>query len=482
MSPEIQIQQPIRVLHIDDDSSFLDLSQTYLERELPAATVVTADTPQAGLDELDRNFDCVVSDYDMPKMDGLELFETVNERQPRLPFVLYTGKGSEEIASKALNVGVTGYFQKGGPDQYQRLANRIEHATNEYRTERESERYSTVLQALGYPIYVVNERANFEYVNDAFVELTGYDRKEIIGASPGLMKSDEGVEQADEMLAQIVSTTGPDSKQFSVDIYTNDGEVIPCHDHMAALPFEDDFRGSVGILQDVSEHKQQRRELSRQNERLEEFVSIISHDLRSPLHMAQTATQLADETNEAAYFEKVTAAHDRMEQMITELVTLAQTGRSVTQRDCLSLSTLAEEAGRTVTTDMTLQIESEAAVEGEAGRMRRLFENIIANADTHAGPDVTVTVGVLTELDDRERRREGFYIEDDGPGIPFDDHERVFEPSVTTDDDGTGLGLAIVRRIAEAHGWTVTAEDSAHGGARFVFSHVELYPRQRATA
>jgi DNA-binding NtrC family response regulator len=137
MSPRKQIQQPIRVLHIDDDSSFLDLSQTYLERELSAATVVTADTPQAGLDELDRNFDCVVSDYDMPKMDGLELFETVNERQPRLPFVLYTGKGSEEIASKALNVGVTGYFQKGGPDQYQRLANRIEHATNEYRTERD---------------------------------------------------------------------------------------------------------------------------------------------------------------------------------------------------------------------------------------------------------------------------------------------------------------------------------------------------------
>jgi len=208
MSPRKQIQQPIRVLHIDDDSSFLDLSQTYLERELRDATVVTADTPQAGLDKLNRNFDCVVSDYDMPKMDGLELFEMVNERQPRLPFVLYTGKGSEEIASKALNAGVTGYFQKGGPDQYQRLANRIEHATNEYRTERESERYSTVLQALGYPIYVVNERANFEYVNDAFVELTGYDREEIIGASPGLMKSDEGVEQADEMLAQIVSSTG----------------------------------------------------------------------------------------------------------------------------------------------------------------------------------------------------------------------------------------------------------------------------------
>jgi signal transduction histidine kinase len=133
---------------------------------------------------------------------------------------------------------------------------------------------------------------------------------------------------------------------------------------------------------------------------------------------------------------------------------------------------------------MTLQIESEAAVEGEVSRMRRLFENIITNADTHAGPDVTVTVGVLTELDDREEQEEaeGFYIEDDGPGIPFDNYDRVFEPSVTTDDDGTGFGLAIVHRIADAHGWTVTVEDSAHGGARFVFSNLELCPRQRATA
>ena len=97
---------------------------------------------------------------------------------------------------------------------------------------------------------------------------------------------------------------------------------------------------------------------------------------------------------------------------------------------------------------------------------------------------MTVTVGVLTDLDDREEQEEaeGFYIEDDGPGIPLDNYDRVFEPSVTTDDDGTGFGLAIVHRIADAHGWTVTAEDSAHGGARFVFSNLELCPRQRATA
>ena len=480
MSTRQRITQPIRVLHVDDDSSFLELSETYLERELSTAVVITADSPQAGLAALDETVDCVVSDFDMPEMDGLEFFEAVNERRPRLPFVLYTGKGSEEIASRALNAGVTGYFQKGGPDQYQRLANRIEHATSNYRTARESERYSTVLQALGYPIYVVNEHAEFEYVNDAFVELTGYDREEIIGSPPELMKSEDGAEQADAVLAEIVSETGPDSKQFPVEIHTNDGEVIPCRDHMAALPFEDEFRGSVGILRDISEQEQQRRELARQNERLEEFVSVISHDLRSPLDMAKTATELASETDKPAYFEKIAAAHDRMGQMIDELVTLARTGEPVTQRDCLSLPALAEAAHKTVTTDATLRIESETAIEGEPGRMHRLFENLIANAADHAGPEVTVTVGAVEDADGVEAT--GFYIEDDGPGIPPADRGRVFEPGVTTDENGTGFGLAIVHRIADAHGWTVTVEEGADGGTRFLFTGVDTYSIDKVTA
>ena len=480
MSTRQHITQPIRVLHVDDDSSFLELSETYLERELSTAVVTTADSPQAGLAALDETVDCVVSDFDMPEMDGLEFFEAVNERRPRLPFVLYTGKGSEEIASRAINAGVTGYFQKGGPDQYQRLANRIEHATSNYRTARESERYSTVLQALGYPIYVVNEHAEFEYVNDAFVELTGYDREEIIGSRPELMKSEDGAERADAMLAEIVSETGPDSKQFPVEIHTNDGEVIPCRDHMAALPFEDEFRGSVGILRDISEQEQQRRELARQNERLEEFVSVISHDLRSPLDMAKTATELASETDEPAYFEKIAAAHDRMGQMIDELVTLARTGEPVTQRDCLSLPALAEAAHKTVTTDATLRTESETAIEGDPGRMRRLFENLIGNAADHAGPEVTVTVGAVEDADGAGAT--GFYIEDDGPGIPLEDRDRVFEPGVTTDENGTGFGLAIVRRIADAHGWTVTVEDGADGGTRFLFTGVDTYSIDKVTA
>ena len=80
-----------------------------------------------------------------------------------------------------------------------------------------------------------------------------------------------------------------------------------------------------------------------------------------------------------------------------------------------------------------------------------------STAERSDGP-VSVTVGAFDG---------GFYVADDGPGIPPARRETVFDPGVTTAADGTGFGLAIVREIAEAHGWTVSVTESESGGARF---------------
>jgi CheY-like chemotaxis protein len=121
---------PIRVLHVDDDPRVLDLASTFLERESALTEVVTATTPSEGVDHLaGDDVDCVVSDYDMPGRTGIEFLEAVRADRPELPFILFTGKGSEEIASEAISAGVTDYVRKGpGTDQYTILANRIENA------------------------------------------------------------------------------------------------------------------------------------------------------------------------------------------------------------------------------------------------------------------------------------------------------------------------------------------------------------------
>lgn len=131
----------VGVLCVDDDPDLLALTATHLERTDDAFDVTTTTDPNEALELLSRTAcDCVVSDYDMPSMDGLALLESVRERHPDLPFILFTGKGSEEVASEAIASGVTDYLQKGaGGDRYDLLANRIRNAVEQHRAGRRAE-------------------------------------------------------------------------------------------------------------------------------------------------------------------------------------------------------------------------------------------------------------------------------------------------------------------------------------------------------
>ncbi len=136
-----EIGGTIHVLHVDDEPDFADLTATFLERENDQFKVETATSASDGLARLNGStFDCIISDYDMPGQDGIELLETVREEYPTLPFILYTGKGSEVVASEAIAADVTDYLQKGpGSEQYELLANRI---CNSVQARRETKRAS----------------------------------------------------------------------------------------------------------------------------------------------------------------------------------------------------------------------------------------------------------------------------------------------------------------------------------------------------
>jgi signal transduction histidine kinase len=108
-------------------------------------------------------------------------------------------------------------------------------------------------------------------------------------------------------------------------------------------------------------------------------------------------------------------------------------------------------------------IESERRVQADRGRLKQLFENLFKNAVEHGGEDVTVTVG---EIDN------GFYIEDDGSGLPDNEGNQLFESGYSTTKDGNGLGLSIVKKIVDAHGWEIHVTDSSDGGARFEVTNV----------
>jgi len=127
----------------------------------------------------------------------------------------------------------------------------------------------------------------------------------------------------------------------------------------------------------------------------------------------------------------------------------------------VSLDNSATKAWAVVeTADATLVAEDQFRFETDSDRLEQVLENLFRNAIDHGDPDVTVRVGALE--DDR-----GFYVEDDGAGIPEDEREQVFELGHSTNTDGTGLGLAIVKEIVTAHDWTIAVTESSSGGVRF---------------
>jgi len=113
-------EEQARVLHVDDELDFADLTETFLERKTDRLVIEAATRATEGLKAIrDRLPDCVVSDYHIPGMDGLEFLQAVREECPDLPFILYTGRGSKEVASEAISAGATDYLQKGGgTEQY----------------------------------------------------------------------------------------------------------------------------------------------------------------------------------------------------------------------------------------------------------------------------------------------------------------------------------------------------------------------------
>ncbi|OYR81632.1 histidine kinase, partial [Halorubrum ezzemoulense] len=206
-------------------------------------------------------------------------------------------------------------------------------------------------------------------------------------------------------------------------------------------------------------------ELERQNDRLEEFAGVVSHDLRNPLEVARGRTELAREECDSEHLAAVERAHDRMTALIDDLLTLAREGDPVTDAEPVDIARVVGACWRTVdTSDATLRTEVEGTVVADEGRLKQLLENLIRNAIEHGGEDLTVTVGSLPD---------GFYVADDGPGIDPDLRGTVFDAGYSTSQSGTGFGLRIVEQVADAHGWSVRAVESEAGGARFDITGVE---------
>jgi len=425
----------------------------------------TADAPQSSAERLSIDEGVVGRTYQEQRTVLVKDVRTTTEAAPtdsRFRSVLSIPVGDFGVFQTVSNE--PGAYTESDRELAELLVAHVAHAVERVRYERtvtrERDRFAALFQnipdaAIQYAFADGDPR--IERVNSAFVRLFGYEPDDAVGESAlDLLVRPDDRSEARDLYAAIREGKHLDRE---VERLTVDG---PAPFLLRSVPVSggDDRQRGYIIYTDIAELVERERELERQNDRLDAFASVVSHDLRNPLSSAEGYLDLARETGDDDHLDVVAAEHERMNRMIDDLLTLAREGESVGEVEQVDLADVAEPSWESVETgDATLSVGDLPTVEGDADRLRRLFENLFRNAAFHGGDDVSVRASVFEN---------GFYVADDGPGVPDEMKSEVLEMGVSTAKDrgGTGFGLAIVSEIATGHGWSVEVRDAASGGAR----------------
>ncbi|RDZ52608.1 histidine kinase [Haloferax sp. Atlit-4N] len=354
-------------------------------------------------------------------------------------------------------------------------------------------------------------------VNPAFEATFGYDESEVVGrAIDDVVAPDDRREEAAKLTEMV---RAGDFVQTEVRRRTADGEKDFL---LRSVPVGENT--IYAVYTDITARRDVEREVEAQNHRLDEFTSVVSHDLRNPLSVATGHLDLAREEVDNDHLAAVARAHDRMNALTEELLVLARQGTDAFATTSVSLAETAERCWENVETgDATLVVASDRTVVADAGRLHQLFENLMRNSVEHGstgsripsddavehgstgnrtvsgdavehgpqsetgstdgGDDAEDAANAEDAVDDGDRLTvtvgaldDGFYVEDDGAGVPPELRSRIFDSGFSTGTAGIGFGLTIVSNVADAHGWTVSVGESDAGGARFEFTGVESEP------
>ncbi|WP_299235290.1 sensor histidine kinase [Natronomonas sp.] len=332
-----------------------------------------------------------------------------------------------------------------------------------------------------------------EAANEAFRSAFGVAASETAAAST---PAELGLEAPDAgSLAEALDRTEPGTASVAIGDTAHAVRVVPPTDDAFGYAFFDGApedgperdaanRPTAGGATDTTRAE---GEDADEGFDVDRIASVLSHDLRNPLDVAKARLRAGRETGAEEHFDRVEKAHGRMERIIEDVLTLSRGDEIITPERAVELDTAANSAWETVETGTATLTIAEAlpTTVADRDRVERLFENLFRNAVEH-GEEADVTVGRLRA--DRDTRDDGgdedggengdadadcgFYVADDGPGIPPDAESAVFDPGYSSHEHGTGLGLSIVRRIAECHGWTVEATNGTEG-ARFEFREID---------
>ncbi|WP_136603296.1 sensor histidine kinase [Salinigranum halophilum] len=465
-----------------------------------AGTAADARALLAAADSSQWTPDCVVSavsaDSAAPD-DALAFLQWVDERAPGVATVLAPGDaGSERLASRAVAAGVTRYCPAGDS-----LGDVVEAALDRDRPDRTHDsgvdrRYRTLAENLPNGAVALYDRElRYLVVGGTVFDDLPLDRDRLEGARFEAAHSDAYVDRYGPLYRAALD--GEHSAfEFTYEGHTFRGYTVPVRDR------SDTIVAGMALTQDVTEACERQARLERQNERLDRFASVVSHDLRNPLNIVEGSLVLLREAARDGDVEvvdenadRISRACRRMNEIVDNVLTLARQPELVDDPEDVPLADTARRVWEGIDAPRSsLRIDTgthdEVFVRADRSALARLLENLLANAVEHGSassppaaagavePGSTSEGGVSVRVEWFEDDDRGFAVADDGPGLDPAARERAFDWGYTTGDGGLGLGLNIVESVAEAHGWRPAVAESASGGARFEIRGIERAPAE----
>lgn len=421
------------------------------------------------------NVDCVVTSGEHPTDTISRIAAVLDEQQPPIPLLVLTD--TAETGRRALEEGASDCIMANGDGSTALL----ESCLGNYLDLRQRvRRERTHVEAL-------ERYRDFLHQTEALARTGGWEMDLAAGTlrwTAGTYAIHDVADDFDPTLEDALQFYHPDDRStierafdqcadtgdpYDLDlrIVTAENEIRWVSTRGKAVREDGEITRVHGAIRDITAQKERMDELANYSELLENFAAHSSHELRNSLSVLEARLTLARETGKDEHFEHLDRAINRLDRLSEDIVIIATDSEITLNQGPVEIAILAEACWDAIRTPSSvLDVETDACLLADSCRFRQLLENIMRNAVEHTGTDTTVRIGDLEE---------GFYIEDDGPGIPDSLKETALEPGISGIGHGAGMGLPVVRKIAEAHEWDVTVTESANGGARFEFEGVEQY-------
>jgi len=468
------------VLHVDDESVILMVTKAFLEKY--NCSVDGALSAEEALVKLQHNsYDVIVSDYEMSEMDGITLLKAIREKNPDIPFIIFTGKGREDVVIEALNEGADYYLQKGGePDaMFRELAHKIQKSVERIEilqalkdSEKKCRRF---MDTSGDMYFRTDIEGNIVWVNQESYKKLGFDSYDEIVGLPA--NATWVYPKKREEYLDLLRQHG-NINEYEVKLKKVDGSIITGSTNSYLIyDSEGNACGVEGIIRDISRRKQAEYGLKIASKKLNLLSSVTQHDILNQitgiLTLEEQMLRIIDEgaikdiARFKLYLEKMQSATIKIETLIEFARNYQQLGQfhPEWQRvDPIIRSILKMNNNGSIEITINtgnLEIFSDPTLE-------KVFYNLFDNSLRHG--DKATQIGVYFE----EKENIGvLVIEDNGKGIPIEMKEKIFQPNIGSH---TRHGLFLVREILDITGLDIQETGTPGFGARFeILIPIEKY-------